>query len=45
MNINLIFEGRATLEDLEMLNGLGYEFVVEDGNVSKIYKRGELIAD
>lgn len=40
MYITLIYEGRATLEDLYVLNGLGYEFVVEDGEVKKVVKNG-----
>ncbi len=31
MDKNLIYEGKATLEDLYALHELGYEFVIEDG--------------
>ncbi len=36
MDFKLIFEGKATLEDLYILHGLGYEFVVEDGGVTHV---------
>lgn len=38
MDLNLIFEGKATLEDLVVLNGLGYEFTIEDGMVTDIVR-------
>jgi len=34
MEIDLIFKGKATLDDLCVLNGLGYEFVIEDGKIT-----------
>lgn len=36
MDIKLIFEGKATLEDLYQLHKLGYEFVVADGSVTNV---------
>lgn len=36
MDVNLILGGHATLEDLERLNGLGYEFVVNNGVITDV---------
>ena len=37
MDLNLIYGGYATLEDLYLLNKLlGLEFVIEDGKVTEI---------
>ena len=36
MDINLIYGNEATLEDLVVLNGLGFEFVIEDGVVTDV---------
>ena len=36
MEPELIYGGLATLEDLDKLNQLGYEFVIEDGNITQI---------
>lgn len=36
MELDLIYGGNATLEDLYILNGLGFEFVVEDGKVTEV---------
>lgn len=36
MDFKLIYGGQATLEDLYALNELGYEFTIEDGEVTKI---------
>lgn len=36
MDTNLIYGGQATLEDLMILNNLGFEFVVEDGEISDV---------
>jgi hypothetical protein len=36
MSLKLIYEGKATLEDLYFLNDIGYEFVVEDGRITEI---------
>ncbi len=36
MEPNLIYSGQATLEDLYILNQLGFEFVVEDGEISDV---------
>ena len=36
MDFDLIYGGQATLEDLYVLNFLGFEFVVEDGKVTQI---------
>lgn len=39
METDLIFEGKATLDDLYLLNGLGYEFVVEGGKITWMGKQ------
>lgn len=36
MEIDLIYGGLATLEDLCRLNELGYEFVIADGVISNV---------
>lgn len=36
MDVSLIYEGKATLEDLYVLHGLGYEFVVEGGEITDV---------
>ena len=36
MELDLIFGGEATLEDLDRLNQLGFEFVIEDGRITGI---------
>ena len=36
MDEQLIYGGQATLEDLLMLNQLGYEFVIEDGGITNV---------
>lgn len=37
MDIKLIYEGKATVEDLQELNKTkGFEFVIEGGKVTKI---------
>ena len=36
MELDLIFGGEATLEDLDRLNQLGFEFVIEDGEISDV---------
>lgn len=36
MDIKLIFNGEATLEDLCALNELGYEFIIEDGEITNV---------
>lgn len=36
MDMNLIYGGNATLEDLCVLHGLGFEFVVEDGVITDV---------
>jgi len=36
MELDLIYGGNATLEDLYILNGLGFEFVVEDGQITEV---------
>lgn len=40
MELELIYEGKATLEDLMQLNGLGFEFVVNNGKVTEIIREG-----
>ena len=39
MDTNLIYGGMATLEDLCQLNELGFEFVIEDGEISDVLHR------
>lgn len=41
MQKELIYEGKATLEDLYALNNIGYEFVIERGRVTKILDKSE----
>ena len=36
MELQLIYGGQATLEDMYKLNELGFEFVVEDGEVTNV---------
>lgn len=36
MEPKLIYGGEATLEDLYVLNNLGFEFVVEDGVITNV---------
>lgn len=36
MELDLIYGGQATLEDMYVLNLFGFEFVVEDGAVTQI---------
>jgi len=36
METKLILEGKATLEDLLQLYGLGYEFVIENGVITDV---------
>ena len=38
MELDLIYGGDVTLEDLYVLNGLGFEFVVEDGKITQVLK-------
>lgn len=37
MELDLVFQGKATLEDLIVLNGLGFEFQIEDGVITGVY--------
>lgn len=39
MDFSLILTGKATLEDLYILNRFGYEFTIEDGKVTEINER------
>lgn len=40
MNIQLIYEGQATLEDLyELHECKGYEFIIEDGVIKNVIYR------
>ena len=40
MDINLILEGKATLEDLyELHDKKGFEFVIEDGVITDVLHR------
>lgn len=39
MELDLIYGGQATLEELYQLNELGFEFVVEDGVISHVLHR------
>ena len=36
MELQLIYGGQATLEDMYKLNKLGFEFVVEGGEVTNV---------
>lgn len=36
MELDLIYGGKATLEDLYKLNELGFEFVVEGGAITDV---------
>lgn len=36
MDEKLIFDGQATLEDLYRLNQLGFEFVIENGEITNV---------
>ena len=36
MELDLIYGGKATLEDLYILHGLGFEFVVEGGEITHV---------
>jgi hypothetical protein len=39
MDLQLIYGGYATLEDMYALYELGFEFVVEDGRVSEVLRQ------
>ena len=39
MELELIYGGQATLEDLYELYELGFEFVVEDGRITDVLHR------
>jgi len=39
MDISLILNGKATLDDLYRLHKLGYEFIVEEGRVTHVLYR------
>lgn len=39
MDIKLIYEGKATVEDMNRLYQLGYEFVIEDGVITNVLHR------
>ena len=41
MSLKLIYEGKATLEDLYRLHDVGYEFVIEDGMVTQVNCRND----
>lgn len=36
MDIVLIYEGKATVEDILTLTGLGYKFNISDGYISEV---------
>ena len=36
MELDLIYDGQATLEDLVALNELGFEFVIEGGAITDV---------
>lgn len=38
MDLNLIYGGVATLEDIMVLNSVGFEFVIEDGVITTVEK-------
>ena len=35
-DLNLIYGGQATVEDLCVLNELGFEFVIEGGEITEV---------
>ena len=39
MEFDLIYGGQATLEDLIVLNNLGFEFVIEGGAITNVSHR------
>ena len=39
MEFDLIYGGNATLEDLIVLNNLGFEFVIEGGAITDVSHR------
>lgn len=42
MDYNLIFDGKATVEDILTLYNFGYRFDINDGNITHIsVERGE----
>lgn len=41
MEYSLIYGGQATLEDLCKLNDLGFEFVVEGGEITDVLLHGQ----
>lgn len=41
MDINLILEGKATIEDILLLNGLGFEFVINNGAITEVTRTGD----
>ena len=41
MELNLIYGGDATLEELYVLNEMGFEFVIEDGNITGVTRCGK----
>ena len=43
MEERLIYGGEATLEDLYRLHMLGYEFVIEDGQITESGKSRDLL--
>ena len=38
MDYNLIYGGQATLEDLYRLHELGFEFVIENGEITEVIR-------
>lgn len=42
MDFSLIFEGKATLEELLRLYELGFYFDIEDGKITKIYQLSKM---
>lgn len=41
MDYSIIYNGQATIEDLEMLSNMGYSFVAADGKITNILFPGE----
>ena len=39
MDYSLIYGGDVTVEDLQVLNALGFEFVVENGEITHMLHR------
>lgn len=43
MELSLIFDGSATVEDLLVLHGLGYEFTINNGQITCVEHDGKVV--